>query len=111
MTDTLTASEREHRALKRAATLVQKVYLQFRENTWTLTLAFVTNRNGNVIVHPGAGTGVKRGFFSKFPDNLKISESTKAAVLTLNTCNEAFVLMEKLFMRLMQGTQMSLAVR
>jgi len=88
--------------LERAADFVKRVFLLFREATWVQNVGEVEVNADEVLVHDCPPDG-NHSLFTPFPNHSIHNESVKAAVLTQNMCNDAYLVVAELFEQLVQG--------
>lgn len=91
------------KTLARVADIVQKAYLNFRENTWDGLIIKVEDTDEALILLEGDILNTP-GWFRPFPhDKMPANERTKNGVLTAWVCDEPYAFFYPLIQNLLHG--------
>jgi hypothetical protein len=85
--------------IQRAGEVLQKSYLQFSEDTFSVYIKKIVDKGEFLEIYPG----IKNGWFMPFPHHLIKNEKDKAAVLTTMQCNESYAYMYGFVNNLLKG--------
>lgn len=84
----------------RAASLLQKLFFQFREMRYGSNLLGFVHRDGKLFIHADARD---KCTFHKFPDSLKMTPQEKEMVLSFLGCTDAMECFSNTLVKFLKG--------